>query len=206
MNAVIYTSSCGQYADKFQRTDILCFKGEGIFNNPVMEAKIYKILPHLFLPGFDYWIWIDANIKLKVSIEEAITKFLRDSDMAIFKHPSRGGAYQEAKEILHQANNWPSSRFNNPYLKSKIAQQYDFYESVGFPSGFGLWECNFIIRRNTPEVNQLMNAWWAYICRWQWRDQISFPYILWKYGQNVKMRTIKEGDIRKHPDFEYTIH
>ena len=25
------------------------------------NAKIYKVLPHLFVPGYDYYIWIDST-------------------------------------------------------------------------------------------------------------------------------------------------
>jgi len=43
-----YTAVTGDYPIK--RTDLKCFTGDAIFQRPVMEAKRYKIMPHLFLP------------------------------------------------------------------------------------------------------------------------------------------------------------
>jgi hypothetical protein len=51
-----------------------------------------------------------------------------------------------------------------------------------------------------------MDAWWCEVCRWQWRDQVSLPYVLWKYGADLELRTIMDGDIRKHPVFHYVKH
>ena len=30
-------------------------------------AKIYKILPELFLPNYDFYVWIDSEVQLKVN-------------------------------------------------------------------------------------------------------------------------------------------
>jgi hypothetical protein len=50
----------------------------------------------------------------------------------------------------------------------------------------------FIIKRNNEKVNRLMEAWWAEICRWSYRDQVSFPVV--SLTNEIK---IKEYDLSK---------
>lgn len=193
----IYTAVAGDYPIK--RKDIKCFGDEGIFKNGVMEAKRYKVLPHQFFKD-DITIWIDGNIYLKVKNEEAIDRFLGDADIAIFKHPYRPTVWHEFNTLREQ------ERFQIPWLQKQLSEQQKFYEDAGLPKNTPLWECNFIIRRNNEKVNRLMDAWWSEICRWQWRDQVSFPYVVWKYGKDLKINTITEGNIRSHKCFKYVPH
>lgn len=193
VDSVMYTA-CVDY--KVKRDDIKCFGDEEIFKRPVMEAKRYKALPHKFFKN-DYTIWIDGNIHFKESNDYAIARFLKDNDIAIFKHPYRGTVWQEFEVLQKQ------DRFKIEWLQKQLKEQKKFYKEEGLPALTPLWECNFIICRNTPEVNRLMDAWWSEICRWQWRDQVSFPYVMWKYGQGIKIRTIEEGNIRTHKLFKY---
>lgn len=196
----LYTAICGCKYPIQQRKDIICFRDEGIFKNPIMEAKRYKLLPHLF---FDekITIWIDANIQMLITPEDAVKRFLGKADMAIFAHPHRDCFYDEFTALRKN-----EGRFKIPWLQEQLKQQEDKYRSELFPAHYGLWECNFIIRRNNPKVNNLMNAWWAEICRWQWRDQVSFPYILRKHGEGIVFNTILGPDIRCNPSFKYTYH
>lgn len=195
---VIYTAVAGDY--NIKRKDIKCFESEDIFNRGVMEAKRYKVLPHLFFPNKDITIWIDANIYLKVDNEEAIKRFLVDADIALFKHPFRPTVWHEFNTLREE------ERFKIDWLQKELSEQQEFYEKAGLPKDTPLWECNFIIARNIPKVNRLMEAWWAEICRWQWRDQVSFPYVVWKYGDDIKLKTITEGNIRTHKLFKYVQH
>ena len=36
------------------------------------NAKIYKIMPHLFVPGYDYYIWVDATHAVKMDPKEIV--------------------------------------------------------------------------------------------------------------------------------------
>lgn len=198
VDSVIYTAICGEYPIK--RKDIKCFGDKGIFKRSVMEAKRYKVLPHKFFKN-DITIWIDGNIYFKESTDYAVARFLRDADIAIFKHPYRETVWHEFN-CLQEGQ----GRFNDKWLQKELSEQQKFYEEEGLPKDTPLYECNFIIARNTPKVNRLMEAWWSEICRWQWRDQVSFPYVLWKYGKDIKMKTINEGNIRNHKLFKYADH
>ncbi|NCD17236.1 MAG: DUF616 domain-containing protein [Actinobacteria bacterium] len=187
----MYTAIAGKYP--FKRDDIKCFGFDAIFKRSVMEAKRYKVLPHIFIEE-DITIWTDANIFLKTDKNFLIENFLGDNDMALFKHPYRKTAYEEFATLRKD------KRFDIAWLQEKLALQEKRYREEGFDGG-QLYECNFIIRRNNERVNNLMNAWWAEICATQWRDQVSLPYVIWKYG-GVKISEI-EGNIRNNKFFKY---
>lgn len=200
MTAVaVYTAIAGDYPLP-PRKDIKCFNGEAIFTRGVLDAKRYKVLHHLYVPE-PVSVWVDGNIWLLRNPEEVVTRYLGGSDMALFVHPARKTVWQEFATLRAD-----KGRFRIPYLQAQLAEQEAFYRSAGLPDDAQLYEANFLIRRNNEAVNRLMDAWWAEICRWQWRDQVSLPYVLWKYGNAVKLRPIRDGDIRKHPDFRYVSH
>ena len=191
--SIIYTAICGKYP--IERDDIYCFTGEGMFQEPVMEAKRYKILPHKFFPEAEFTIWVDGNIYPKMQKDYMVAQLLGEADIAIFRHGFRENVYQEFEELRHDP------RFHIPYLQDKMAEQEARYKKEGLPP-VQLYECNFMIRRNNSRVNDLMDKWWVEICRYSWRDQLSFPYVFWKYGKGVKLRVL-DGNIRQHKLFKH---
>lgn len=195
---IIYTAFSDGYEQ--ERDDIKVFRSDSIFYHGVMEAKRYKVLHHLFFPYEQITVWIDGNIKLNIDLDEAITKFLGNADIAIFKHPDRATVWDEFS-VLRSFQTF----VDKEWLQEKLKEQEEFYKNQGLPSDTPLYEGGFIIRRNTDKVNALMESWWAQICRWQWRDQVSLPYILWKYGQEVAISPIS-GNIRDHKYFTWQTH
>lgn len=190
---IVYTAIAGTYPIK--RDDIACFHAEGIFERPVMEAKRYKILPHLFFPEQNVTIWIDGNIWLKVPPETVVDELLQDADMAAFAHPFRANVWQEFGALGEQ------KRFQIPWLQAQLRAQEAAYRDAGLSDDAPLLECSVLIRRNSEAVGRLMNAWWAQICRWQWRDQVSLPYVLWKQ-RGVKL-AVHPINVRDHPFFRH---
>jgi len=189
----VYTAITGDRDNR--REDVLCFGDAGRFHRPVMEAKIYKILPHKFFDD-NITIWVDGNISLKESPERLVEEFLEDADISCFKHPFRKSIWEE----FHVLKN--DLRFNNEWLQTKLREQEEYYKKLDLQI-IGLYECNFLIRRNTPKVRRAMNDWWAEICRWQWRDQVSFPYIVCKHKLKVN---VINGDIRENNFFNHYEH
>jgi hypothetical protein len=195
MKIIAYTAISGDYP---KRDDIPCFTGEGIFTLGVMEAKIYKILPHLFL-DCDISIWMDGNIFLKQDPEFYVNTLLGNADIACFTHPYRNSIHQEFDVLILQ-----DSRFRDPIIQKKLILQQAFYKERKLGLGIGLYECGFIIRRHTPEVISLCETWWAEISRWSFRDQVSFPVALEKHINKVKISPINE-DLIKYVHFEVNI-
>jgi len=193
---IVYTAIAGDYP--IRRDDIHCFAGERLFERPVLDAKKFKILPHRYLPEHEATVWVDGNIWLLD--EGVVERYLRGYDIALFAHPVRKTVWEEFAELRKGA------RFQIQYLQQQLAEQEAAYRAEGLPEEAPLFECNVLLRRNNERVNRIMDAWWGEITRWQWRDQVSLPYVLWRYGGGVQVNRIMGPDIRKNPLFRYVRH
>lgn len=193
--AVVYTAITG--GKDTPRDDIKVFTEYDKFLDPVMNAKIYKIMPHQFL-NTDVSIWVDGNIFLKVPPEQLVKEWLGDADIALFRHPHRESIHWEIKWIEYQFRNSKDS----PILRDAIAQ-FNHYRSQGFPRKTGVFNCGFMIRRHNERTKAFNEAWWAEITRWSPRDQLSFPVVM--RSMDIKINPLT-GDIRNHPYLEYKPH
>jgi len=141
------------------------------------NAKIYKIMPHLFLPEYDYHIWVDSTHDVMVDPFELCNTYLKEHDIAVFKHTKRKCVYSESKEIKRL-------RFEDG---DNLSRQMKFYRSEGYPEQNGLYELPAFIRKNTEKIRQLNLCWWEQICRYSSRDQLSFPYCIDKLGIKINI-------------------
>jgi hypothetical protein len=188
----VYTTITGDIDPP--RSDILCLGGYGKFKRDVMNSKIYKILPHLFIND-DSSLYLDGNIYLKVLPEE-LESWLDGYDIALFKHPQRKCVYGEGLAAV--------GCYEDGNIQAEIFDHMDAYRDEKFPKRGGLWECGILLRKHNEAMRAFCNEWWAQICRYSNRDQISFPYVLAKFP-NIRVNTI-ETDLRHHPFFEYKTH
>jgi hypothetical protein len=148
------------------------------FDNPRRNAKIHKVLPHVYFPDAQYSLWIDGSVTIRFDfpIERLIEIYLADCDLAVFQHRRRTCIYQEASVCLQQQLDTPDI----------ILRQIGRYTQEGYPSNAGLAECPILLRRHTAAVNTFNEVWWEEIQRGSIRDQLSFPYVVWKTGLRVR--------------------
>lgn len=197
MNIQVYTAIMGQKDNP--RTDIKVFTDVDYskFASPVMNAKIFKILPHKFL-DYDVSIWIDGNIYLNVPPLQLVDEWLKDADMAVFEHYHKMDLYWEAMMLKS------TFKHRTPWVVDEVNKQIAHYEKIGMPNRSEVVMGGMLIRRNTKIVNQFNEAWWAEICRWSQRDQISFPIVRRQFP-DLKLSII-EGSIKNHPYLKYVDH
>lgn len=179
------------------RDDIKVFTEFSKFKSPVMNAKIYKLLPHKFL-DCDVSVWMDGNIFPLNEIEFYVKEWLRDADMAIFVHNHRFRIYEEMR-FLHSM-----FKTRTPWVQDEIKEQLDYYRSSGIPEDTRMYMGGFIIRRHNLKVAQFNETWWAEVCRWSQRDQLSLPVILMQFP-DLKVNFIG-GNLKKHPRLRYEEH
>ena len=196
MKIVVLTSMCGLHnklrdpATKFDGVDYVAFvdkthEGCSVWDQrPALDftldnkfkgrrnAKIYKVMPQMFLPEYDYWFWVDSTHELIMDPKKVIDEYMGESEIGLWKHTDRDCSYQEA-EIVKRLN------LDYPEL---IQNQVNYYKSVGYPEHNGLYELPVSIRKNTDMVKILNMRWWEQICRYSSRDQISMPFVIWKTG------------------------
>jgi hypothetical protein len=139
------------------------------FQDPVRNAKIHKILPHVFFPDAAYSLWMDGSVSPRFahSARRLIDLYLADHDIAVFRHGRRTCVYQEASHCLQPPLDEPD----------RIWEQVCRYTREGYPANAGLAECPVVLRRHTAAVRAFSEAWWNEIVRGSRRDQLSFPYV-----------------------------
>jgi len=160
------------------------------FKDNRRNSRIAKIMPHLF---FDtkYSVYLDGNITLKVPAQQLIDEFLKDKDIAVFRHVGRDCVYDEAQACMALGKG----------DKYELAEQVRAYAQMGHEEHAGLCECGVIIRRHTERVATLNEKWWAHYCRFSDRDQMSFP-IAFPLEEVNQI----ESSAWRHPYFTFYAH
>lgn len=147
-----------------------------LYNNDIVRtSRMAKILAHKFVEEYDISIWTDSNITLTKDVNVLIDKYLKNENMACFKHSIRDCIYQEAQECI--------------ILKKDdediILKQMELYKTENYPEHNGLIESGILLRRhNVPVIKEAMELWWYFIDNYSKRDQLSFNYVAWKRKLN----------------------
>jgi hypothetical protein len=141
-----------------------------------LNAKFYKVLPHVVFSDADYSLWIDGSFKVFTHdcVWGLVQKYLQDSDICVFRHPKRNSCYEEAAACIAQ-------KLDDPQV---IFDQAARYQADGYQDT-ELFECCVILRRRTPAVARFNEIWWDEIVKGSTRDQISFGYAAHKAGLKV---------------------
>lgn len=180
-------------------------------DDPTRNARMYKILPHRFLGGYEYSVWIDGNMLVRGDVNELIDTYLKDARVAAYDHryarhrdreespDSRSCIYKEADFLLELAKRGRVK--DDPKL---IKTQVERYRKEGYPADHGmLLSTVFLRRHNDPDVVCTMERWWDELKRGSKRDQMSFNYAVWK--ENLRVAYIKEN-VRNNKYFLHMPH
>jgi hypothetical protein len=149
------------------------FSTDKIYSNR-RNAKIYKIIPQLFLPNYEYFFWVDVTHDVIENPQNIIDQYLNEFDIAVFNHSDRNCVYDEAEAIKRIGKD------NNDL----VDRQMNFYKEEGFPKGYGLFELPSFVRKNNHRMNEMSLCWWEQISKYSSRDQLSLPYVFWKMNIN----------------------
>lgn len=149
---------------------------------PLDANRLYKMMPHIFLPNYEFSLYIDGNIKLTSDPKKLFDKYLNTSVIALPKHQYRNCAYNEAAICI-------ANKLGDEEI---IRRQFSRYSNEGFPINYGMTENGIILRRHHDEfVKILMTHWWSEYQDGGKRDQLSLPYLFWRNDAN--WTEIKEG-------------
>lgn len=141
------------------------------------NAKYYKILPHRELSDYDYWMWADVSHSVIENPENIVNLHMGTADVGVFRHTQRNCLFQEANELRKLG-------YDHIDLIDKQTQQY---RQEGMPTEFGLYELPVSVRKNSEAVRNFNELWWEQIEKFSSRDQLSFPYCLFKSKLELKV-------------------
>ncbi|KAM7517132.1 hypothetical protein LguiA_006715 [Lonicera macranthoides] len=148
------------------------------FRDQRLNGKIPKMLAHRLFPNARYSIWVDSKSQFRrdpLGVLEALL-WRSNSVFAISEHGARSSVYDEAKAVVKK----------NKATPEEVAVQLTQYRQDGLPEDKrfngkkALAEASVIVREHTPLTNLLMCVWFNEVVRFTSRDQLSFPYVLWR--------------------------
>lgn len=165
------------------------------FVDPILNSKMFKVLPWQYFSDYDYSIYIDGTIAIKSNPKELIEKFLNGFDFAVYKHAARDCIYDEyVVDMMYR-------KYEPSFLREL---QREKYKAEGVPANVGLWECGILIRRHTESVKRLCEEWWSEITAFTSSDQCSFARTV--YLRRFPINPMSPGTVYKNPYFNYVTH
>lgn len=152
----------------------------------IRRNRYCKMNAHKLFPQYRYSIYCDGSIHLKRNVTEKIKSLKRTRVTAL----ARGlwpSIYIEAMRAAEQFRD----------SKELLLKQAEKYWLEGMPEDFGTFACGVLIREhNNPICRKLMEDWWNEVERFSRKDQVSFPYVLWKNGYSMEdVDTINGNDV-----------
>ena len=165
------------------------------------QARRYKALPQMYLPGYDYSIWIDSSMVPHANIIKLIDTMEKYKlDLGAFRHPRRKCAYEEAKVCKGLTSEVATPR-DDPHI---ISKQMERYKDEGFPEDMGLLENGLLVRKHTDKTAETCKVWYEEILGGTHKDQISLMYAIWK--TNISVGFFSPGSAAHNPYITYVGH
>ena len=182
------------YSDKDPQSKRWKFRQtEEVNLDPRRIARYYKLLSHRFFPDYDVTIWMDGTIQMLKTPQEVVECFLENDGIGTYIHPRRSCAYDEAQVCKEKGLD----------KLELLDKQMWRYEIEGFPGNNGLAETKVVVRDNSISTKLFNIAWFQELSENSKRDQVSFPYIMWKTKTPV---TIISPPIGDHGFFKFHKH
>jgi hypothetical protein len=178
---------------------VVCVDASGFPNcDPRQLSRLGKMCPHLFFSRYEWAIYIDNGAELRCSPLDIIQQLQTDylgippPGRYLFKHRMRECAYREARVCLKRLK----------ISRKDYRQQISQYKAEGFPENHGLYVNTVMIQRmGDPFTDRINEAWFEHYLNVSSRDQISLPYIMWKFAYPERALPFSLTDLAAWPKF-----
>lgn len=211
---VVYTAIFGTIPDELYRP---VYEGEGVeyhayvdrvrgsrhgwqlrpkhftADDPRRQARQHKLLSHELYPEAEYTLWLDGCLSPLCDPRQLVDQYLGEHDICVFRHMQRNCVYQELEACLQL-------RKDDPQV---MRRQVNTYRREGYPYNRGLAETTAVLRRHSPQVKALNEAWWRELVTGSVRDQLSFDVVCWRLG--VPYATF-DGTRTRCPHYKWRPH
>ncbi|KQY79128.1 hypothetical protein ASD52_04770 [Ensifer sp. Root142] len=133
-------------------------------SDPTRSQRYVKLNPHVFLPDYDFSIYIDSTIELLVDPKLIIEKY--DCHPVTFQnHSFRDTVHEEFLAVLDHG-------FDD---QARVFEQLNHYlmesEHILFERPY--WGGMILRRHNSDEVKEFSQIWSSHMLRYSRRDQLS---------------------------------
>lgn len=148
------------------------FPKEACDLEPVRKARYVKT--HLFsmFPEYRIRFWIDGTMAITDNLRTLVSETASPGKyLYAMMHYGWDDIFREAKEI----------RRVRPHRTAGLDEQLKRYRAAGMSEHHGMMaETGIRYEIDSPYVTEFMKLWWHEIERGCTRDQISFPYVMWR--------------------------
>jgi len=216
----IYTAIVGNYDNILQpkvvdpRFDYILFSNDikeeniGVWQirpidyynkDQIKIARWVKTHPEELLQGYDFSIWMDANIQIETDYiyKCSIDFFNKKISISSIVHPERTCIYQEMFAVF----------FLNYESIKTILRWSNVLKRNHFPRNVGLNETGVLFRNHlSPKVMEIDRLWWSFINEYSRRDQLSFNYVLWKLQLRSEPLLPANQSVYNSKHFNYIFH
>lgn len=143
---------------------------------PVRRQRFVKIcIPDEIFDNYEYSVYLDCKRPYSIDFNYLLEHMLPGSDILTRQHRRRSCIYDEGEFCIKKKKD----------KKEVISDQLDFYRSEKYPDHNGLHASGLLLRRHTERVKEFLKLWWEQVEKHSHRDQISLPYVAWKYGMKI---------------------
>lgn len=167
----------------------------------LLTAKFYKMNAH-FLPGvqdYDIILWMDThfwnkkcwkNYAWNPNLLQNLRMDLQDSNMMIPLHSERTSVAEELVPAGERADEITGG--HTGVQDAKRAFEHELAD--GFADHAGLFNCAFFAYRAHDRLTRdALLGWWREVQMYSFRDQISLPYIKYRFQLKLKSHEWKKS-------------
>lgn len=161
------------------------------------KNRFCKILAPFIFSEYEYTCYIDGNMQV-IGDWKSFVNSLGESGVSTYLYPHGADCLYEHALAMCIAEVDDIER---------IFKQVDKYSAERMPRNFGLRECGVLFRNNHSLLcRRIMLDWWNEVFNYSYRDQISFPYCLWKNQVKISDVGIMGNNCRISECFRLLYH
>jgi len=171
----------------FKRFDNTNYPSRENSLHPRLKAKIFRMLAWEEYPGYDYYMWMDSTIHMvKTKAVEYALNSLGSADICIFHHPERTTVRQEVdyvESLMTDGYQYMIKRYNGERMRDQLDhynKDVNYVDDLLVATGCFIYSSKLVENRDY----NIMKEWFYHNAYWSIQDQISFPYLLKKFGVN----------------------
>lgn len=145
--------------------------------DPRLAAKTAKMTPWDVIPGYDFYIWIDASMEVtSPSFAREALEDLGSAPVAVWRHPRRDCVYEEAAASV-------GAESQGKYNPVALAEQTEWYAECGLQPHSGLYACGTVAWNMAhPGTSSIGYSWLNENDVWSVQDQLSLPFVFHMLG------------------------